>query len=216
VLEAVPPAKRKLSARVRWSWGLAGLVALIAAVVVVLILIDSSGNAPVVGNHENGASPKSNGSPVALEEATDYDPEGDGHEEPGTVELAIDGNPTGTAWTTEHYDTDTFAGTKTGPDPGVGIYVTSKAAASPKTMKILSPTPGWDAQIFAAAAGPPEEIEEWGEQVGEVNDAGKEEEVQLHLGGAAKYFLIWFTKASPASDQEGRFQVEISDIKLFE
>ena len=40
--------------------------------------------------------------------------------------------------------------------------------------------------------------------------------MQLHLGGAAKYFLIWFTKASPASDQEGRFQVEISDIKLFE
>jgi serine/threonine protein kinase len=216
VLEAVPPAKRKLSTRVRWSWGLAALVLLIAAVVVVLILVDSSGNAPVVGNHENSTPPKSTGSPVAIEEATDYDPEGDGHEVPETVELAVDGNPTGTSWTTEHYDTDTFAGTKTGPDPGVGIYVTTQAAASPKTMKILSPTPGWDAQIFAAAAGPPEEIEEWGEQVGEVTNASKEEEVQLHLGGAAKYFLIWFTKAAPASDQQGRFQVEISDIKLFE
>jgi hypothetical protein len=132
------------------------------------------------------------------------------------VEFAVDGNPTGTSWTTEHYDSDTFAGTKEGPDPGVGIYVTTKAAASPKTMKIISPTPGWDAQIFAAAAGPPEGIEEWGEQVGEVKDAGKEEEVQLHLGGAAQYFLIWFTKASPASDQPDRYQVEISDIKLFE
>ncbi|HXF32772.1 MAG TPA: protein kinase [Solirubrobacterales bacterium] len=216
VLEAVPPAKRKLSSRARWSWGLAGLVALVALVVVVLLLIDSSGNAPVVGNHENGGPQKPSGSPVALEEATDYDPEGDGHEAPETVGLAVDGNPTGTSWTTEHYDTDTFAGTKTGPDPGVGIYVTTQAAASPKTMKILSPTPGWDAQIFAAPAGPPEAIEEWGEQVGEVTDAGKEEEVDLHLGGAAKYFLIWFTKASPASDQQGRYQIEISDIKLFE
>jgi serine/threonine-protein kinase len=216
VLEAVPPAKRKLSGRARWSWWLAGLVLLIAAAVVVILLVDSSGNAPIVGNHENNTPQKSTGSPIALEGATAYDPEGDEHEEDEVEEFAVDGNPTGTSWTTEHYDSDTFAGTKTGPDPGVGIYVTSKAAASPKTMKILSPTPGWDAQIFAATAGPPEEIEEWGEQVGEVKDAGKEEEVQLHLGGAAKYFLIWFTKASPASDQEGRFQIEISDIKLFE
>ena len=216
VLEAVPPAKRKLSTRARWSWGLAALVVLIAAAVVVIILVDSSGNTPVVGKNESGTPPKSTGAPVALEEATDYDPEGDGEEDPETVELAIDGNPTGTAWSTEHYDSPTFAGTKTGPDPGVGIYVTSKAAATPKTMKILSPTPGWEAQIFAAAAGPPEEIEEWGEPVGEVTDAAKEEEVQLHLAGAAKYFLIWFTEASPSSDQEGRYQVEISDIKLFE
>ena len=83
-------------------------------------------------------------------------------------------------------------------------------------MVIRSPTPGWDAQIFAAPAGPPEGIEEWGEPIAEVKNAGKTEEVQLHLGSASKYFLIWFTKASPASDQEGRFQVEISDIKLFE
>jgi hypothetical protein len=185
--------------------------------VVVIILIDSSGNTPVVGNHESNTPSKSpSGAPVAIDGATDYDPEGDEHEDPETVELAVDGNPTGTAWSTEHYDTDTFAGTKEGPDPGVGIYVTAKAAASPQTMKIVSPTPGWDAQIFAAAAGPPEEIEEWGEPVAEVKNAAKEEEVDLHLGGAAKYFLIWFTKASPASDQEGRFQVEISDIKLFE
>ncbi|HEX3736729.1 MAG TPA: hypothetical protein VHV53_04235, partial [Solirubrobacterales bacterium] len=118
--------------------------------------------------------------------------------------------------TTEHYDSDTFAGTKTGPDPGVGIYVTTKAAVSPKTMEIRSPTPGWDAEIFAAPSGPPEGIEEWGEPIGTVKDADKTNEVDLHLGEAAKYFLVWFTKASPASDQEGRFQVEISDIKLFE
>jgi serine/threonine-protein kinase len=216
VLDAVPPAKRKLSTRARWSWGLVALVALIAAAVVVILLVDSSGNTPVVGNQESSAPEKSGGGAVAIDGATDYDPEGDDHEDPETVELAVDGNPTGTAWSTEHYDTDTFAGTKSGPDPGVGLYVTTKAAVSPQTMKILSPTPGWDAQIFAAAAGPPEEIGEWGEPVAEIKNAGKEEEVDLHLAGASKYFLIWFTKASPASDQEGRFQVEISDVKLFE
>jgi serine/threonine-protein kinase len=216
VLEAVPPAQRKLSSRARLSWAAIALIVVVGVGALVATQLISSGDTPIVGKNESGGSPKPSGQVVPLEEATDYDPEGDGHEEPQTVEFAIDGNPTGTSWTTEHYDTDTFAGTKTGHDPGVGIYVTAKAAATPKTMKILSPTPGWDAQIFAAPAGPPEGIEEWGEPVGEVTDAGKENEVDLHLAGASKYFLIWFTKASPASDQEGRFQVEISDVKLFE
>lgn len=218
VLEAVPPAQRKLSARARWPWGVFALSLVIVAAVVAIILIDSSGNTPVVGNHQtNGNQPKtSNTSPVALEAATAYDPEGDGEEEDEIEGLAIDGNPTGTSWTTEHYESEIFEGTKTGPDPGVGIYVTSKAATTPSKMVVRTPTPGWNAQIFAAAAGPPEGIEEWGEPVGEVKNADKTEEIELHLGSAAKYFLLWFTKASPASDQEDRYQVEISDIKLFE
>src|ERR1700749_4856405 len=185
VLDAVPPAQRKLSTRTRWSWAAIALIAVVGAGALVAPQLISSGDTPVVGHNQQGGNgtSKPTGKAITIESATDYDPEGDGHEEPGTVELAVDGNPTGTAWSTEHYDTDTFAGTKEGPDPGVGIYVTTKAAATPKTMKILSPTPGWDAQIFAAAAGPPDEIEEWGEQVGEVKGAGKEEEVQLHLSG---------------------------------
>jgi serine/threonine-protein kinase len=215
VLEAVPPAKRKLSSRARWSWALVGLAVLIAAAVVVIILVDSSGNTPIVGNHGSKEAKPPTGTAVALEEATAYDPEGDEHEENELAGNAIDGNP-GTTWSTEHYDSETFEGTKTGLDPGVGIYVTAKADATPTKMTITSPTPGWDAQIFAAPSGPPDEIEEWGEPIGTVSGAEKEEDVQLHLGKAAKYFLIWFTKASPASDQEGRYQVEISDVKLFE
>ena len=216
VLEAVPPASRKLSGRRRWSWGLVGLAVLIVAVVVVIVVIDSSGNAPLVGNHETGGGQKSSGTPVTLESATAYDPEGDDEEENQIEEYAVDGDPTGTSWTTEHYEAADMAGTKTGPDPGVGIYVTAKAVATPQKMVVRTPTPGWNAQVFAAAAGPPEEIEPWGEPIAEVTDAEKTQEIQLHLGKAAKYFLLWFTKLSPASDQEGRYQVEISDIKLFE
>ncbi|MFT3864786.1 MAG: protein kinase [Solirubrobacterales bacterium] len=216
VLEAVPPASRKLSGRARWSWGLVGLTLLIAAAVVVIILIDSSGNTPIVGNHETGGGSKTTGTAVSIESATAYDPEGDGHEEDGVEEYAVDGNPTETSWSTEHYDSADMAGTKTGTNPGVGIYVTTTAVATPKKMVVRTPTPGWEAQIFAAPAGPPEEIEEWGEPIAEVTSAAKVEEIDLHLGSASKYFLIWITKLSPASDQEGRYQVEISDIKLFE
>ncbi len=211
ILDAVPAAKRELSSRSRWSWAAIALLILVGGGVLLATALIGSGNSPGGG----GGALKDKGSSVPISSATDYDPEGDGQEDPETVGLAVDGN-LGTAWSSEHYDTDTFAGTKTGPDPGVGLYVTTTSPATPTEMVIHTPTPGWDAEIFATPSEPPEGITEWGEPVGEVADASKVEEVELHLPTAAKYFLIWFNKASPAADQEGRFQVEISDVKLVE
>jgi eukaryotic-like serine/threonine-protein kinase len=211
VLEAVPPAERKLSSGGRWSrLALALLVLAFAGAVAAVILI-SSGNGPGGG----GGALKDKGAQVALAEASDYDPQGDDEEDPEGVSLAVDGDPTSTAWSSEHYDTPDFAGTKTGPNPGVGLYVVTKATTTPKEMLVKS-TPGWDAEIYAAAAGPPEELSEWGEPVGEVSDAKELEEIELDLPSPAKYFLIWFTKAAPSRDQEGRYQVEISDVKLID
>jgi eukaryotic-like serine/threonine-protein kinase len=207
VLDAVPPPKRKLSGRGRWSWAAIALLVLATAGVLLAVQFISSGGG-------GGGALKDKGSIVAISSATDYDPQGDEEEDPSTVNLAVDGNPTGTAWSTEHYDSETFAGTKTGPDPGVGLYVTTKTAAKPSTMAIRTPSPGWDAEIFAAASGPPSELSEWGEPVGEVTDAGGSDEVDLNVTIPARYFLIWFNKAAPARDQEGRYQVEISDVKL--
>jgi eukaryotic-like serine/threonine-protein kinase len=210
VLEAVAPEERKLSSGGRRSRVAVLLLLLAAAGVLAAVLLISSGKGPGGG----GGALKGKGKTVALSGATDYDPEGDGEENPGEVSLAVDGNPTGTAWSSEHYDSPTFAGTKEGTDPGVGLYVTAKSSTTPAAMIIRTPTPGWDAEIFASPSGPPEEVTEWGEPVGEVGDAKGVEEVELHLGSPAKYFLIWFNKAAPARDQEGRYQVEISDVKL--
>jgi tRNA A-37 threonylcarbamoyl transferase component Bud32 len=212
VLEAVPATERKLAGGGRWSLLAVIALALVAAAVLAAVLLISSGNGPGGG----GGALEDKGKPVPLSGVSDFDPQGDGEEDPETVNLAIDGNPTGTAWSSEHYDTDIFAGTKTGPDPGVGLYVTAKSTTTPSAMIIHSPTPGWDAEIFAAASGPPEEVSEWGEPVGEVTDAREVEEAELHLGSPAKYFLIWFNKAAPARDQADRYQVEISDVKLID
>jgi serine/threonine-protein kinase len=209
VLDAVPPAKRKLSTRARWSWAAIALVVLAGAAAVGVVLFISS------GHNGGGGALKDKGSSIGISSATDFDPQGDGQEDPNEVGLAVDGNP-GTAWSSEHYDSPTFAGTKTGPDPGVGLYVTADSPATPSEMVIRTPTPGWDAEIFAAASGPPEELSGWGEPVGEVTEAAASEEVELHLSAPARYFLIWFQKASPSRDQEGRYQVEISEVKLLE
>jgi eukaryotic-like serine/threonine-protein kinase len=210
VLEAVPPAKRKLSGRARWSWlGILALLVIAAAVLGVVQLI-SSGGGP-----GGGGALKGKGSPVALESATDYDPKGDGEEDPEAVGFAVDGNPTGTAWTSEHYDDENFAGTKSEPDPGVGLYVTTESPAKPSAM-VVRGSPGWDGQIYAAPSGPPEELDEWGEPVGSVSDAGETAEIAIDVPSPSRYFLIWFDKAAPSRDQEGRYQLEISDVKLID
>ncbi len=152
---------------------------------------------------------------MGLSSAADYDPQGDGEEDPDIVELVVDGNLT-TAWSSEHYDSETFAGTKSGPNPGVGLYVTAKSPATPAEMVVQTPSPGWDAEVYATASGPPEELSEWGEPVGTVTEAEEMEEIDLQVSTPAKYFLLWFTQAAPSRDQEGRYQVEISDVKLIE
>jgi len=211
VLEAVPPAERKLSPSGRWSRLWLVVLALAFAGAVAAVILISSGNGPGGG----GGALSDKGKPVALAEASDYDPQGDDEEDPEAVSLAVDGNPTGTAWSSEHYDDAEFAGTKSGPNPGVGLYVVAKATAKPKEM-IIRGVPGWDAEIYAAAAGPPEELDEWGEPVGEVTDAKELQGVELNLGSPAKYFLIWFTKAAPSRDQGSRYRIEISDVKLID
>jgi len=208
ILDAVPPPKRKLPGPGRRSWVAIAVVLLIAAAVLVVVELISNGN---IGG---GGANKGKGGTVSITSATDYDPQGDGQEVGNKVGLAVDGDPTGTAWETEHYESDTFAGTKTGPDPGVGIYVTTSAPAKPVKMVVRTPTAGWDAQVFATDSGPPEDLSEWGEPVGITVDAGATTEIDLTVPSPARYFLLWFNKASEANDQYGGFQVEISDIKL--
>jgi serine/threonine-protein kinase len=210
VLDAVPPPKRKLATGKRASW--LAIVALVLVAGGVLLTVHLVGN----GSIGNGGAGKGKGAEVPISSATDYDPEGDGEEVGSKIALAVDGNPTGTAWETEHYDSETFAGTKTGPNPGVGLYVTAKSDATPSKMVVRTPTQGWDAEVFAAPAGsPPADLSGWGEPVGEVAGGGDPVEIDLTVKQPSRYFLLWFNKASEARDQEGRYQVEISDIKLF-
>jgi eukaryotic-like serine/threonine-protein kinase len=208
VLDAVPAPQRKLSSgRRRWSWAAVAALLLIGGGALVAVQLISSG----IGG---GGADKGKGGKLALSGATDYDPQGDGEEVGSKVELAADGDPTGTAWETEHYDSETFEGTKTGPDPGVGVYVTATSPATPAKMVVRSPTPGYDAEVFAAPAGPPSDLSGWGEPVGEISEAEETQEIDLTVSQPSTYFLLWFTTASEARDQAGRYQVEVSDIKL--
>jgi eukaryotic-like serine/threonine-protein kinase len=207
VLEAVPPPKRRLSSRARWSWTAIVALLLVAGGSLLAVKLISDG----LGG---GGANEGKGQAVAISSATDYDPQGDKEESGDEVELAVDGNPTGSAWETEHYDSEVFEGTKTGPNPGVGVYVTASSPSRPARMIVRTSATGWDGEVYAAASGPPEELSDWGEPVGSVSDASALEEIALSVPQPSRYFLLWFTKAAESRDQPGRYQVEVSDIKL--
>ncbi len=209
VLDALPPPRRKLSGGSRLSW--AGIVVLvtIAAVAIAAVALISGGSVGGGGNRDRS------GQPIPISSATDFDPQGDSAEGADTVGLAIDGNPTGTAWDTEHYDTDDFS-VKTGPDPGVGIYVKTSSPATPSEMEVRTPTPGWDAEVYAAApGGAPTDLAGWGQPVGTISGASAQQEIPLDVSRRSQYFLLWFTRVSPAQNTSaGPYQIEISDIRL--
>ncbi len=210
VLDAVPPPKRKLSGGGRWSWAAIALLVLVGGGALLATKLISDG---LFGG---GGANEGKGGSVQISSATDYDPQGDGEEIGSKVGLAVDGNPSGTSWETEHYDDPEFAGTKTGPNEGVGVYVTTSSSVKPQSMIVKTGTPGWDAEVFASDDGPPEELSEWGDPVGEATEASSTEEIALTVPSPSRYFLLWFTKSSESRDQEGRYQVLVDDIKLLD
>jgi hypothetical protein len=145
---------------------------------------------------------------LSPDSSSEFDPEGD-QRETGTERLAVDSNPTGTAWSSEHYDTPDFGGLK----DGVGLAVEAGTTVTSKSMVIRSPTPGYDAEIYESTGSPPSELSGWGQPVATISDGGENESVSLP-GKAAQSFLVWVTKLPSAKDDPGRYQMEISDIRL--
>jgi tRNA A-37 threonylcarbamoyl transferase component Bud32 len=205
VLDSVPRSRRRLAGR---RVPLAGvLMAVIGIGLVAAALIFGGDQLDKLGS-EDGAA----GREVRLAEdgAEEFDPPpGDG-KETVTEKLAVDSNPTGSAWETEHYDTEDFGGIK----KGVGLVVqTTGDPAEATAIEIRAATGGWDAEIYTAPGSPPASLEEWGPPISTINDGGTRETVDLN-GEPIRSLLIWITKPPRSSEQPTRFQMQISDIRL--
>jgi serine/threonine-protein kinase len=202
VLDSVP--ERRLLTPRRAS--IAGILLVLAGTAAALVIAGVTGDEDRGGG---GNAAASTGTPIELSSASDFDPPpGDDSELPDETEFAIDDNPTGTAWVGEHYDTVDFGGLK----DGVGIYVETAEPVAPTEMIVRSPEVGWDADVYAAPSGPPETLDEW-TQIGTVPNGGGETQIPLNPSGEAQFFLLWFTKLAPASDDD-RYRPEVSDIEL--
>ena len=136
------------------------------------------------------ATPKPGGTKevqLAGNAASDYDPEGDGEEHPEDTRNAIDGNPT-TNWGTESYRVGLQATGK----PGVGLYLDAQDPVSARRLDVVTSTPGFDAQVYAANTVP-DQIERWTRLSGRTR-VGETERIPLDTAGQRfRYYLLWIT-----------------------
>ena len=207
VLDSVPAERRRLVGRRRISGpGIAlaiVIIALAGAAVIFATRLDLGSDGTSGGGGGTSEVRLSSGA------ASEFDPEGDG-QETGTEEQAIDGNPTGTAWSSEHYDSPDFGGLK----DGVGLAIDAGSSVPAKQLVVRALTTGYDAQIYEVNGSPPSGLSGWGRPVANIRDGGETERVTLP-GKPAKSLLIWITKAPAATDDPSRYQMEISDVQLF-
>ena len=161
--------------------------------------------------HLGGSSspPSSAGTEVRLptDAASEFDPSpGDGRET-GTERLAVDSNPTGTDWTSEHYDTEDFGGLKDGVglaiDAGHRLGEVDAVIAAPPAGTTRRSTRPADRRRVALRLGQP---------VATITNGGATETIGLPGSPAESFPSV--TKLPQAQDHPGKLQMEISDVRL--
>jgi serine/threonine protein kinase len=141
--------------------------------------------------------------------AHDYDPLGDHVENPGGVNNVVD-RDLSTYWQTETY----YSG-KLGNKPGVGVYLDASPGTRATRIEIDTPTPGWNAEIYARNTPPPRILptggwpDGWTKVGARSNVAGKSL-VALSTRTKYDYYLVWVTQLPP----QGQF-VRISELTLY-
>ncbi len=210
VLDSVPKKQRRLMTKRGMS--VAGILLLVAAGVAAVAIAVFTGNS----GPSQEAPPASNtgGEPIAITADQDFDPTsdgGDGEEHSDALSGAIDGDTKNTAWLTETYDTPDFSGLK----DGVGLILDTGEATTPTELDVGTLVPGWTAQIYGSdASSPPDDLSKWDELARPITISSKQQAIQLNATQSHRYFLIWITQLAPASDEPGKYRVEISDARL--
>lgn len=134
------------------------------------------------------------------------DPSGD-QEHPGVASKVVDGNPD-TSWDTQHYTSSDFGGVK----PGAGVYVQSSSAVAARAFSVLTPTPGWTGQVYAANAGfSSVGLSGWTAVSRPATINSQDAEFSLDTGGKSyRYYMLWLTRLPPGN------HAEIAELKLLQ
>ena len=145
--------------------------------------------------------------PIKLLSATSYDPEGDDSESQYLAPRAIDSDPV-TFWRTETYKSSVndLAGKS-----GVGLVLDAGQAVTASAMRVSTPTPGWQARVYATrAAAIPRDLTGWTSVSPVFTMSGATHRVTMH-GPPARYFLLWITKLTGTP---GAWAASVSGISL--
>jgi serine/threonine-protein kinase len=215
VLRTLPEsARRRVPWRARMRRGAAVTVVLLilagAGVAVYLLARHTHSGVPVA---INVPSPPTAPSPVQLAQnaAYAYNPYGTTPENPGSADLAIDGD-TSTSWTTQQYY-DYKLG-----KPGVGLYVDAAPGISVRDVVVSTPTPGFVAEVWAAnhieklPMPDPTSLSarDW-TQISDSQTVQNNTRFILDTDGERyRYYLLWITALPPNSES-----ASVAELTLF-
>lgn len=186
-------ARRRRPGRRRLAWALAALVLLLAGGAAAYVLLD-----PLAADGPGTAATV----PFTFSAVRDYDPQGDGAENPDARGLAIDADPE-TAWYTEIYQaTPEFGGLK----EGVGLILRLTEPAVVSEMVVVSPTPGVRMQLLGELVGDQREV------LAELTTDGGTQTVPLSPSGPSQSYLLWIT--SLADEGAGGFHAGVGQVEL--
>jgi serine/threonine-protein kinase len=127
-----------------------------------------------------------------------FNPLGTTPQNPNEAGYAIDSNPND-EWSTVDYYSHVLL------EAGVGIYVDAAPQTTARYIRVLTSTPGWNAQFYASDTTPSATAwpGDW-VQVGSANDITSNDNIPLNTGGVPhRYWLVWITKLPAGGESVG-------------
>jgi putative peptidoglycan lipid II flippase len=155
----------------------------------------------IVTEDDTGSGSGSTGVAPAIASVDDFDPGGDGEENPATVALAVDGDPT-TVWSSETYATRDLGGLKS----GVGLVVTLDATANVSSVEIDGAA-GASAEVYVAdQAGTT--LAAWGPVRASTDNIAERATISLDPSVTGGAVLVWFTR----TPESGR--IDVAELRV--
>jgi serine/threonine-protein kinase len=191
--------------RPRRNWvGMSILAMLIgAALLVIVVLVDSGVNAP---NATATSSAPAQTGLVPITKVTPFDPEGSGPpgENNAQAGRTFDGNPA-TSWSTELYQQRDF-GTKS----GLGLIVQLDRRVDVTRLDVESPSIGWSAHVYVLDAAALPTGAPKGVPTATIDGANGNASVDLG-GHPGDTVLIWFTELGLG---QGSYRIQVSELRV--
>lgn len=147
------------------------------------------------------------GKVLTIASVSDFDPYQRDGENPQLLGNLTDGDPATTWRTSTWWNSPTFADIK----PGVGFWVSVEHPSDLQELELVTPTGGWNADIYVVTGPPPATLARWGAPVAEIRDAN-EGTVNVRLDGhRGQAVLVWFTQLAP---YQNGYAVQIGNVAL--
>jgi hypothetical protein len=171
----------------------------------------SSGKQPSAGGTSTA---KPLGKPLVLSAVHDFDPQGDGTEDPTGVQYAYDGDAhLDTYWSTEFYQLVPWGGNPL--KTGVGLKVDLGRAVTLSQVRLLFTQPGVSVELRYNDSDSAS-LESY--TVG-ASSGGPASSALINLApraGAHRYWLIWLTGLPKVTTAQGvGYQAELTEMKFY-